>query len=259
MSKETNKKAKTIYIATPAYGHQVTTTYANSLLKLMAQKPDPDCPYHCMVHLQAGMALVTQARNNCVAEFMKSGADKLLFIDADIGFQPEAVKRLINLDVDVALTPYPVKGYIDNGTGITFIVHFKDKENYTIDKNGFTEITAGPTGFMMIDRKVFEKMAEAYPEKKTKNRQMVGQKVEVMDEFWYTFFETDVHPENGYLGEDIAFCNLWTKIGGRIFADTRSKLVHYGGHGFTGSVDMIFDRDENKEKMKIVDDIRKTK
>jgi len=123
----------------------------------------------------------------------------------------------------------------------------------------FAEVKAGPTGFMMIDRKVFEKMAEAYPEKKTKNRQMVGQKVEVMDEFWYTFFETDVHPENGYLGEDIAFCNLWTKIGGRIFADTKTKLVHYGGHGFTGSVDMIFDRDENKDKIKIVDDIRKTK
>src|SRR5210317_451675 len=137
MSKETKKKAKTIYIATPAYGHQVTTSYANSLLNLMAQKPDPDCPYHCMVHLQAGMALVTQARNNCVAEFMKSGADKLLFIDADIGFQPEAVKRLINLDVDVALTPYPVKGYVDGGTGITFIIHFKEKDKFTVDKDGF--------------------------------------------------------------------------------------------------------------------------
>jgi len=254
-----DKKHKTIFIATPAYGHQVTTSYCNSLLRLMSQKPDPECPYSCMIHIQSGMALVTQARNNCVAEFMKSGADKLLFIDADIGFTPEAVKRLIKFDSEVVLTPYPVKGYVDGGKGITFIIHFKDKENYVVDKEGFTEITAGPTGFMMIDRTVIEKMAAAYPEKKCVNSRMVGNKVEKMDDYWYTFFETAVDPINGYLGEDIAFCNLWRKIGGRLYADTKTSLVHYGGNAFTGSVDMIFEREEISDKLKIVDDIRKTK
>ena len=256
---EEKKKAKSIFIATPAYGHQVTTHYTNSILRLMATRSDPKCPFHCMVHLQSGMALVTQARNNCVAEFMNSGADKLLFIDADIGFPPEAVQRLVALDAEVALCPYPVKGYVNNGKGITFIIHFKDKENYVIDKNGFTEVVAGPTGFMMIDRSVIEKLAKAYPEKKCVNSQMVGDKVEKMDDNWYTFFETDVHPEKGYLGEDISFCNLWTKIGGRIYADTQTKLIHYGGNAFTGSLDMIFDREENKDKIKLVDDITKNK
>jgi len=253
------KKHYKIFIATPAYGHQVMTTYANSMFRLMATKSPEDFSYNCMIHLQSGMALVTQARNNCVAEFMKSGADKLLFIDADIGFQPEAVQRLIRFDADVVLTPYPVKGYMKGDHGISFIIHFKEKNNIQVDKDGFCEIKAGPTGFMMIDRSVIEKMAEHYPEKKCANRQMVGNKVEVMNDYWYTFFDTAVDPKNGYLGEDIAFCNLWTKIGGKIYADTKTRLIHYGGHSFSGSLDMVFGKNDSKFKFKTVDDIRKNK
>jgi glycosyltransferase involved in cell wall biosynthesis len=228
-----------LFIATPAYGHQVTTQYTNSLLRFMAARFD-DMTFETMVHLQSGMALVTQARNNCVHSFMESDCEYLLFIDSDIGFPPEAIPRLVKRNEEnVTLTPYPVKGYNSNG-GLQFIVHFKNKEQVDMDDQGFVEITAGPTGFMMIHRKVFEKLAEAYPDKKTVNSQLIGEKVERLDSNWHTFFETDIHPEHGYLGEDIAFCNLWTKIGGTIFADAQTPLIHYGGHAFKGSLDMMF-------------------
>lgn len=247
--KTKEKKHVKIFIATPAYGHQVTTTYMNSMMKLIGHK-DPDISFTTMIHLQSGMALITQARNNCVATFMETDCDKMLFIDSDIGFDPEAVVRLAKKDVDVALTPYPVKGYGKNG-GLQFIVHFKDKDKVEVEDDGFLEIKAGPTGFMMIDRKVFEKMAKHYPEKKCVNTQLVGNSVIKMKSFWYTFFDTDVHPEHGYLGEDIAFCNLWTKMGGKIYADAETALTHYGGHGYKGNLQMMFhplEVDEEEEK-----------
>jgi len=80
---------------------------------------------------------------------------------------------------------------------------------------------------------------------------MIADRVEKLDNHWYTFFETDVHPEHGYLGEDIAFCNLWTKIGGKIYADAKTSLTHYGGHAYKGSLDQIFtplEVDEKEEK-----------
>jgi hypothetical protein len=165
----------------------------------------------------------------------------MIFIDADIGFEPEAIYRLIDKDVPLALTPYPVKGYGANNQ-LQFIVHFVDKENIRVDKDGFTEITAGPTGFMMIKREVFEKLAEKYPERKTINKQLVGNKVETMEKGWYTFFETAQDPENGYLGEDIAFCRLWTNIGGKIYADTQTPLTHFGSHAFHGSLSTMFSK-----------------
>jgi hypothetical protein len=243
------KKHVKLFIATPAFGHQVTTNYANSLLKFVSTS-HPRLAVSSAVHLQSGMALVTQARNNCVAYFLNSDCTHFLFIDADIGFEPDAIYRLIEKDVPLCLTPYPVKGYGANNQ-LQFIVHFPDKDNVRIQKDGFAEITAGPTGFMMIKREVFEKLAEKYPERKTVNKQLVGNKVETMEKGWYTFFETAQDPENGYLGEDIAFCRLWTNIGGKIYADTQTPLTHFGSHAFHGSLSMMFD------KQKPIDDTSK--
>jgi hypothetical protein len=243
------KKHVKLFIATPAFGHQVTTNYANSLLKFVSTS-HPRLAVSSAVHLQSGMALVTQARNNCVAYFLNSDCTHFLFIDADIGFEPDAIYRLIEKDVPLCLTPYPVKGYGANNQ-LQFIVHFPDKDNVKIQKDGFAEIVAGPTGFMMIKREVFEKLAEKYPERKTVNKQLVGNKVETMEKGWYTFFETAQDPENGYLGEDIAFCRLWTNIGGKIYADTQTPLTHFGSHAFHGSLNMMF------AKQKPIDDTKK--
>jgi hypothetical protein len=243
------KKHFKLFIATPAFGHQVTTNYANSLLKFVSTS-HPRLAVSSAVHMQSGMALVTQARNNCVAYFLNSDCTHFLFIDADIGFEPDAIYRLLEKDVPLCLTPYPVKGYGANNQ-LQFIVHFPDKDNVRIDKDGFAEITAGPTGFMMIKREVFEKLAEKYPERKTVNKQLVGNKVETMEKGWYTFFETAQDPENGYLGEDIAFCRLWTNIGGKIYADTQTPLTHFGSHAFHGSLNMMF------AKQKPIDDTKK--
>ena len=240
------KKQVKLFIATPAFGHQVTTNYANSLLKFVST-PHPTLAVSSAIHMQSGMALVTQARNNCVSYFLNSDCTHFLFIDADIGFEPEAIYRLIEKDVPLCLTPYPVKGY-GKDHQLQFIVHFPDKDNVRIQKDGFTEITAGPTGFMMIKREVFEKLAEKYPERKTVNKQLVGNKVETMEKGWYTFFETAQDPENGYLGEDISFCRLWTNIGGKIYADTQTPLTHFGSHAFHGSLNMMF------AKQKPIDD-----
>jgi len=243
------KKHVKLFIATPAFGHQVTTNYANSLLKFVSTS-HPRLAVSSAVHMQSGMALVTQARNNCVAYFLNSDCTHFLFIDADIGFEPEAIFRLIEKDVPLCLTPYPVKGY-GKDNQLQFIVHFPDKNNVKIGKDGFAEIIAGPTGFMMIKREVFTKLGEKYPERKTVNKQLVGSKVESMDKGWYTFFETAQDPENGYLGEDIAFCRLWTNIGGKIYADTQTPLTHFGSHAFHGSLNMMF------AKQKPIDDKKK--
>jgi len=246
---EVKKKQVKLFIATPAFGHQVTTNYMNSVMRFVSTS-HPKIQVSTAIHLQSGMALVTQARNNCVAAFLKSDCTHFFFIDSDIGFDPEAVYRLLEKDEEVVLTPYAVKGFGQN-FALQFIVHFPDRENVKIGKDGFVEITAGPTGFMMIKREAFEKLIKAYPDKKTVNKQLVGNKVEIMDTDWYTFFETGIDPENGYLGEDICFCKLWTNIGGKIYADAMSELTHFGGHPFKGALNLMFKSkpvDQPKEK-----------
>jgi hypothetical protein len=114
------------------------------------------------------------------------------------------------------------------------------KEKIIIEKNSILSTGLIQGANMFTKREVFEKLAIKYPEKATVNKQLVGNKVEIMKEGWYTFFETAQDPEHGYLGEDIAFCRLWVAMGGKIYADATTALTHFGSHAYTGSLSLMF-------------------
>ena len=96
-------------------------------------------------------------------------------------------------------------------------------------------------------------MALAYPELKFTPDQHIGSPHDKTFDYhstskWnYTFFDTMIDPEtNRYLSEDYAFCRLWQKIGGKVYADIVSGLTHYGNYSFKGNVGTQFLPQNNK-------------
>ena len=223
-----------IFIATPTYGYQAYIDYMNGVLNFVASKPPEDLNYTTAVHLHSGSALVTHARNNCVSEFLKTDSTKLMFIDSDIGFEPENIWRLLRKKEDFVLAPYVLKNFLGDERK-DFIVHYEDPENIKVDSDGFTEINAGPAGFMMLDRSVFEKLHKAYPEKKVVMRHVIQGKA-TEDPEYYTYFDCNSIKGQAGSGEDISFCHLWKSIGGKIFCDAEAKLTHCGTRQFSGSL-----------------------
>src|SRR6195952_103613 len=98
-----------LVVATPCFGGQVSTVYASSIFGLqraVRTKPNIDLK----VLMRDGDALITRARANLVTMFLDDpSATHFLFVDADIGFTPDQVFRLIESGADVVAGAYPIK------------------------------------------------------------------------------------------------------------------------------------------------------
>ncbi|MBL8629654.1 MAG: hypothetical protein JNM81_08505 [Rhodospirillaceae bacterium] len=236
--------ATTVMIATPCYGGLVTHGFTTSLLRLMpvAQKSG----INLIVNLSGGDALITRARNNMVAEFLRSKASHLMFIDADISFDPEQFIKLVVANKDVTAALYPAKAYdwaelpgrVRSGepldkAGLHYVAEQCVGDQLKFDGDFVTAEYVG-TGFLLIKRDVIERMIAAYPETKYKHVHGFSAAQNTSDLF-YALFDCIIDPVSGhYLSEDYTFCKRWRKMGGEVWMDTKSKLSHTGPHTFVG-------------------------
>src|SRR5579884_653003 len=98
-----------LVVATPCFGGQVSVHYANSLFnlqRLMRRYKD----FSLKMLFKDGDALITRARASLISQFLDDAdSTHLLFIDSDIGFEPEQVVRLIQCGADMCAAIYPIK------------------------------------------------------------------------------------------------------------------------------------------------------
>ena len=183
-------------------------------------------------------SLVTHGRNLLTCGFLDSGFDYMLFVDADVEFEPEAVARMLVPKKDIICTPYRVKE-----ENIKYAVKFKDPDFIKIEPFDLVEIEEGPAGLMMIKRVVFERLMDKHPELKInfdkptrdKMNKEIGAIEDSVDRYMYNFWDTTFRLDTGeWKGEDLAFCNRATDAGFKIYANLDSGTTHHGSWGFRG-------------------------
>jgi len=241
------------FVALPSLGGGIRTVCARSLLGLANLAWTHG--FAMQTRFLDGDSLITRARNRLVAEFMADPRwTHLFWIDTDIGFEPDAALRLLLSGRDVVAGAYPLKrdGWPVDGlaqalpassTRADFdALHARFPINPLTppgvpDADGFLPVAHAPTGFMLIARRVFERMARAYPELRYTPDGVAG--ANDVERSWphYRFFDTLAEPGNGrYLSEDFAFCERWRALGGDIAVDLRSTLLHEGSHVYSGQL-----------------------
>src|SRR3977135_4117727 len=239
-----------LMVATPCFGGQVSSIYAGSIFHLqraVRSRPDIDLS----ILMRDGDALITRARANLVTLFLDNpSATHLLFVDADIGFTPDQVFRLIESEADVVAGLYPIKRInwdkakrmLESNrphvasSALAHVLEIPGPERVVV-VNGFTRVRYAGTGFLMIRRHVFERMCEhpAYAPLQFFREHSVDALAGSPNRF--ALFECMIDPATGtYLSEDFAFCKRWTEIGGEIWADLESRLDHVGPSVFHGDV-----------------------
>jgi hypothetical protein len=239
-----------LVVATPCFGGQVSTIYANAIFHLQRAVAAMD-GVSLTVHLRDGDALITRARANLMTLFLDDPkATHLLFVDADIGFTPDQVFRLIACGADMVAGVYPIKRVnwdkaqrmIEAGrpdvpaASLDYVLEVQDPDHMAV-VNGFTRVRYAGTGFLMIRRHVIEQMCRhpAYASLQFFREHSRDALAGSPNRF--ALFECLIDPRTGtYLSEDFAFCKRWTDIGGEIWADLESRLDHVGPSVYRGNI-----------------------
>ncbi|MDP3174971.1 MAG: hypothetical protein Q8M88_11120 [Phenylobacterium sp.] len=236
-----------LYLAAPCYGGLANIAFMRSVLDLQAACHAQGIGLH--VELMGGDALITRARSRLAAQFLESSATHLFFCDADIGFRPENVMRLLAADKDLAGGVYPLKsidwekarraaqaGVADlQAASVGYVIRFipTPDSSVEVDDAGFAKVAYVGTGFMMIKREAVARVVAAHPELRARMGDMADQAAPEA----VMVFDTMIEPETGqYLSEDYAFCRRWRDLGGEIWADMESRLTHVGHAAYSGSL-----------------------
>jgi hypothetical protein len=170
-----------------------------------------------------GDSLVTRARNSITAAFLRSDCTHLMFIDSDIGFRPDQVRKLIDDDKDIVGGLYCHKDcrnkapkFVLNGLG----------PEVKPGADGLCEVRYVGTGFMLIARRVFEIMVQKFGKDIEYTSEDDHKTVE--HDFWSVGVYKFKDGTKRYLSEDWMFCQRWRDLGGQVFADTNVLLEHAG-------------------------------
>lgn len=233
-----------VYLATPCYGCQMSVAFMASVLGM--QQVLMQNGIQSVVDFVGNESLVERARNILAARFLRSDATHLLFIDADIGFRPEAVMRLLKADKDIATAVYSKKAFnwdnvrakLERGDtepvyqqGLDFNINIASPSEPIED--GFVKVLDSATGFMMIKRGVLERMAAHYREELHCVNDILGQDIKE----YVALFACMIDPDTRrFLSEDYSFCRRYQALGGEIYADLTSPLAHIGANVFTGDI-----------------------
>ena len=209
-----------VHICMPCYGGMLTESTFMSYIKWAntCRQLGIDWTMETMTN----ESLISRARNTLVAKFLNNpDSTHLMFVDADIGWEPWHLLTLLNRDVDVIGGLYPMKTL-----PIKWVVNgFEGAEE---GADGLQEVSKTGTGFMLVKRHVFEKL-NAHPAVKPFAND-IGLPKE-LDQHLKTYYDTAVR-ENSYYSEDWTFCENWRDLGGRVWVDKRVLLKHTGTYVF---------------------------
>ncbi len=230
-----------LFVATPCYGGLVTQAYMESVLSLVVDAASLG------LALSLGMlgqdALITRSRNTLVARFLDSGATHLLFIDADIGFETEAVTRLLASGKEIIGGLYPIRASRWDGLSRARLAAGEDIATAALNyvgepvtpavEGGLLRSRYAGTGFLLIARSAITRMIASYPETRCLLGHVAGRDAALE---LHALFDCMIDPDTRtYLSEDYAFCARWRAIGGEVWLDPSVRLTHNGMSEFAGN------------------------
>ena len=220
-----------IFIGMPCYDGNMKIETAFSLIQNISVLTKYG--HDVVIEKVKGSPYIVTARNVLVKKFIESDCDCLVFVDCDLSFSRNAIKKLIESGKDVCVGAYPFK---EDQRFFSVKPVTKEKKITAVEINGdlYIELVYGATGLMCIKRNVLERMIVEYNVLNYITR----------DGKLYSLFDTGHFNDIGeystekpeWVGEDYNFCRRWRALGGKIWCYPNIDFEHIGnGHTSRGN------------------------
>ena len=236
-----------LFVAVPCYGCKMSCTFVSSILKFEGW---------CLANgvkisfeFLGNESLIPRGRSILAERAMRSQATHLLFIDADIGFQPLSILRMIAYDAPVTTGIYAKKGLnwsdickskrTDIGSlrdaGLNYNINLVPGQTQHQVENGFVAVLDSATGFMLIRMDSLRFLRDVYAPTHTVKNDIPSSRDSISE--YVALFDCMICPTSKrYLSEDYAFCRRCQEHGLSVHADLFAPLTHTGSMLFHGDL-----------------------
>jgi hypothetical protein len=216
-AKQATLTGRTLFIGIPAYDGKLNIKTAFALAQLMPKAMS--LGVSVILSDLSNCSIITMARNALVHEFLKTDATELLFIDADVVATADDMLRLMAQSRDITTGAYPRRAKDQN-----FFADLYFDANGDLEFDGsLMRVERAPTGFMLIQRHVIEKLVAAHPE--WTYEKSPTEKMSAVFDFAIV--------DGKYVGEDYLFCDRATQMGFKVYIDVDISLPHVGSNEFS--------------------------
>ena len=250
-------------VCMPCYGGMMVAETASRLIDLNTLCSYFGIKLQCKFIMNE--SLIQRARNYLTHYFEISEFSHMIFIDADIVFDPRDVLHLLHLsdeEHEVIGGLYPKKhilwpridkaakvpGFLDDPNKLSefggdFVFNPAKRGEIEIFKP--VEVLEIGTGFMMINKTALETYRKAYPNYEYRpdhnhSKDFNGSKN--ITAYFHVDFDrpgTTGGETNRLLSEDYFFCQMSRKAGTKIWACPWMQLSHVGTYVYRGSVQAL--------------------
>lgn len=164
------------------------------------------------------------SRCQAAVDFLKSGANRFLFVDSDIVWKPEDVVRLLAMStaMDIVTAPYTTRR-----DPPAFFVRVPDANDVPRNEHGCAAIDGTGLGFCVMSRRVIEDLSAKAPTIQFPASEPIPE-----------LFRFTVH-DGQFRGEDIAFFEDARAAGYQCWMDTSIQLGHVGRKVFSAKLRLV--------------------
>jgi hypothetical protein len=241
------KVARKIMIAIPAFTGKIDQATIISCQE--AQDAAIRLGWEVVLVVRSGDSILPRARDVLFTMFWDSDCSDMLFVDADIAWDPGVFTKIMSHEVDKHGRPIEMIGgvYCGRGNppnyvciplnapggGTSLDVDYQKDPGPLGAGHGIAEVKGLGTGFLRITRTAAKRLIESLPPDHWYKDDFTAKGMKVWHLFDFTF-DARQDPGMRLRGEDYVFCDRFRAAGGRLWADVELTLHHAGGERYTG-------------------------